>query len=37
MTEESKTEQKKGYKFTRDDLILALVVIWAICMVVFRY
>ncbi|MCA9406289.1 MAG: hypothetical protein KC684_07125 [Candidatus Omnitrophica bacterium] len=25
------------YTFTRDDLILLLVIIWAICMVYFRY
>ncbi len=30
-------QNKKGYKFTRDDLILAIVIIWAICMIVFRY
>lgn len=28
---------KKGYHFSRDDIILALVLIWAICMIVFRY
>ena len=49
MTEEPQKEQKEvsnqehsqeakgGYKFTRDDLILALVIVWAICMIVFRY
>ena len=31
------TEEKKGYQFTRDDLILALIIIWALCMVIFRY
>lgn len=33
----SKNQPSKGYKFTRDDLILVLVIIWAVCMIVFRY
>lgn len=39
MDAEKKSDQsaQKGYKFTRDDLILALVIIWAVCMIVFRY
>lgn len=39
MDAEKKSDQstRKGYKFTRDDLILGLVVIWAVCMIVFRY
>ena len=38
--ESSKSEKDDlyiQYTFTRDDLILVLVIIWAICMVYFRY
>ena len=27
------TKEKKGYKITRDDIILAIVIIWSICMI----
>lgn len=27
----------RGYRLTRDDLILAVVIIWAVCLLIFRY
>ncbi len=37
MTDDKNSNQPSKYKFTRDDFILLLVIIWAICMIVFRY